>query len=129
MCATGIILVALISLEKSAGAPPIFRKSLRVKYVKNVGNSTFACRLPNLDPFHDSVLKFVKNLGKLECKGKRFSSFDNNVLRVEGEGIVSAQYRKIGRPTGDDFNILRSDPVPVPDLNEKGPNQEQSTGR
>lgn len=128
MCATGIILVALISLEKPPTTPPVFRKSLRVKYVKNVGNSTVACRLPSLDPFHDSVLKFVKNLGKLECKGKRFSSFDNNVLQVEGEGIVSAQYRKIGRPTGDDFNVFRSDPVPVPNLNEKSANQEQSTG-
>ena len=96
-----------------------FRKSLRVKYVNNVGNASVACRLPSLDPFHESVLKFVDDLGRLQCEGVSFSSFENNLLRVENEDIVSAQYRKIGRPFGDDINVLRSHPVAVPNVAKK----------
>ena len=128
VCAIGVLLVALLVLRESrtlpstqapTTAPTPFRKSLRVKYVKNVGNSSVACRLPNLDPFHESVMEFVEDFGKLHCKGASFSSFENNVLRVEGEGIISAQYRTIGRPPGDDFKVLRSEPVPVQNTVDK----------
>lgn len=87
VCVIGIAVLALLR----PSAP--FKKTLRFKYVKNVDNRSFvACRLPVLDPYHESVLKFVEDLGELRCKGRSFSSFENNVLRVEGEGIVSAQY-------------------------------------
>ena len=124
VCAIGIVLVAFLLFRKTSRGvasqvPTPFRKSLLVKYVKNVGNSSVACRLPNLDPFHESVLKFLEDLGKLHCKGERFSRFENNVLRVEGEGIISAQYRRIGRPSGDDFKVLRSEPVPVQNKADK----------
>ena len=42
-----------------------------------------------------------------------YSSFENNVLRVEGEGVVSAQYRKIERTPVNDFGVVLSDPVKV----------------
>ena len=77
------------------------------------GNASAACKLPVLDPLHPSVVQFVKDLGKLHCEGTSYSSFDNNVLRVEGEDIVSAEYRKIERPEGDDFKVVLSDPVKV----------------
>lgn len=76
-----------------------------------------ACRLPSLDPFHSSVSRFTEDLGKLRCEGASYSSFDNNVLRVEGEGIVSALYRKIDRTSGNDFDVSLSDPVKVQDMN------------
>ena len=76
-----------------------------------------ACSLPFLDPFHSSVLQFTKDLGKLRCEGASYSSFGNNVLRVEGEGIVSAQYRRIERTPGDDFDVVLSDPVKVQNMN------------
>lgn len=75
-----------------------------------------ACRLPTLDPFHSSVSQFTEDLGKLRCEGVNYSSFDNNVLRVEGEGIVSAQYRKIERTSGNDFDVSLSDPVEVQNI-------------
>lgn len=87
-----------------------FKNTLRVKYVKQVGNYSSACRLPNLDPFHPSILEFVKDLGKLQCKGERYSTFINNVLEVKGDGVYSAQYRTIERPHGDDFKVVLSDP-------------------
>ena len=104
------------SIPSTSAHHPSFKKTLRFKYVSHVGNRSVACRLAQLDPFHESILQFIEDLGKLQCEGKSFSSFDNNVLRVEGEGIVSAQYRIIGRPPGDDFNILRSEPVPIPNI-------------
>lgn len=129
LCAVGIILVASLLFQKSRTVDTTtFKKSLRVKYVKQVGNTSVACRLPNLNPFHESIIKFVKNLGKLQCKGRSFSNFENNVLRVEGEDIVSAQYRKIGRPSGDDFKVTRSDPVPISNLVERTADEEQSKG-
>lgn len=80
---------------------------------KNEGESYVACKLPELDPFHPSVIKFIKDLGKLHCEGTNYSSFENNVLRIEGEDIVSAEYRKIERTPGDDFGVVLSDPVRV----------------
>ena len=82
------------------------------------GNKSIACKVPVLDPFHPSVVNFMKDLGKLNCEGVSYSSFEDNVLRVEGEGIVSAQYRKIERPQGNDFGVVLSDPVRV--LNTSG---------
>jgi len=80
---------------------------------ENEGDNFVACKLPEVDPFHPSVVQFIKDLGKLHCEGANYSSFENNVLRVEGEDIVSAQYRKIGRTPGDDFGVVLSDPVRV----------------
>ena len=97
-----------------------FKKTLRVKYVKQVGNYSTACRLPNLDPFHPSILEFVKDLGKLQCKGERHSFFINNLLEVKGEDIYSAQYSTIERPPGDDFKVVLSDPVSLSNEAEPG---------
>ena len=85
----------------------------------DVAKSSAACRLHVLDPFHSSVIHFIQDLGKLSCGGVSYSSFDNNVLRVEGEGVVSAQYRKIDRPPGKDFGVVLSDPVVVQNTSEK----------
>lgn len=85
----------------------------------HIANSSAACRLPVLDPFHSSVIHFMKDLGKLRCSGVSYSSFENNVLRVEGEGVVSAQYRKIERTPGNDFGVVLSDPVVVQNSSEK----------
>ncbi|KAJ7392248.1 hypothetical protein OS493_013626 [Desmophyllum pertusum] len=62
----------------------------------------------------------MKDLGKLRCEGASYSSFENNVLRVEGEGIVSAQYRKIERTPGDDFGVVLSDAARVQKGEHKG---------
>ena len=83
------------------------------RHNKDGGESFVACKLPEVDPFHPSVVQFIEDLGKLHCEGADYSSFENNVLRVEGEDIVSAQYRKIERAPGDDFRVVLSDPVRV----------------
>ena len=88
-------------------------KTEDVLAVKDAGNSSAACRLPIMDPFHSSVVHFMKDLGKLRCDGVSYSRFENNELRVEGEGIVSAKYRKIERTPGNDFGVVLSDPVEV----------------
>ena len=97
-----------------------FKKTLRVKYVKRVGNYSSACRLPNLDPFHPSILEFIKDLGDLQCRGERYSTFVNNVLLVRGEDFASVQYRIIERPTGDDFNVTLSEPKSLANMAATG---------
>ncbi|KAJ7357527.1 hypothetical protein OS493_024332 [Desmophyllum pertusum] len=57
-----------------------------------------------------NIQQFIKDLGKLQCTGERFSTFINNVLEVKGDGIASVQYRTIERPSGDDFKVVLSDP-------------------
>lgn len=85
---------------------------------KESRKNNVACSLPLLDPFHPSVFHFIEDLGKLRCEGARYSSFENNVLRVEGKDIVSARYRKIERPPGNDFDAVLSDPVNVQNVSE-----------
>ena len=83
----------------------------RMKYVRRVGKLSSACRLPNLDPYHPSIMKFMKDLGKLECKGETYSNFKGDILEVKGKGISSAKYRTIQRPRGDDSKAELSDPI------------------
>ena len=103
-------------------------RSKAVLFKKNTGNNSAACRLPVLDPFHPSVVQFMSDLGKLNCEGVSYSSFENNVLRVEGEDIVSAQYRKIERTPGDDFGVVLADPVTIQNTSESSSAQSGRTG-
>ena len=96
-------------------SPKIENQSHASLSINDEGDSTAACKLPELDPFHPSVIKFIKDLGKLHCEGANFSKFENNVLRIEGGDVVSAQYRKIERTPGDDFGVVLSDAVRVQD--------------
>lgn len=116
----GLVVVLYFSGYGLVNSSSHFKKTLRVNYVKRVGNYSSACRLPYLDPFHPSILKFVKDLGKLQCKGDRYSSFINNLLEVKGEDIYSAQYRTIERPQGDDFKVILSDPTSLSNGAEAG---------
>ena len=112
-------------LRRNASNVP-FKKTLRFKYVTNVANSSFAaCRLPVIDPHHESVLEFLQDLGDLRCEGRSFSNFENNVLRVEGEGIVSAHYRKIVREAGEDYHVFLSEPVSIENLADKSDRKAQ----
>ena len=119
----GIAVVLYFSINGMVGSSPQlnteYKKTLRVKYVKQVGNYSSACRLPNLDPFHPSILEFVKDLGKLRCTGERYSTFVNNVLEVKGDGFATVQYRTIERPRGDDFNVTLSAPKSLLNMAEK----------
>lgn len=120
-CGIGVVLYLSANgiFESSPQLNTEFKKTRRVKYVKRVGNYSSACRLPNLDPFHPSILKFVTDLGKLHCKGERYSSFVNNVLEVKGDGFATVKYRTIERPRGDDFNVTLSEPKSLLNMAEK----------
>ena len=118
VCLIAITFILTLFRPNASNAP--FKKTLRFKYVKNVANSSFAaCRLPLIDPHHKSVLEFLQDLGDLRCEGRSFSNFENNVLRVKGEGIVSAHYRKIVREAGEDYHVFLSEPVSISNLANK----------
>lgn len=105
------------ALSNSLLSNPSQIENLNAWHNKDDDESLVACKLPEVDPFHPSVVQFIQDLGKLHCEGAKYSSFENNVLRVEGEDIVSAQYRKIERAPGDDFSVVLSDPVRVRNTN------------
>lgn len=123
-----IIAVLYFSLNDTFKSTFRFKKTLRFKYVKHVGNYSSACRLPNLDAFHSSILEFVKDLGKLKCEGVRYSSFANNVLEVRGEQITSVMYKTVERPPEDDFNVVLSDPVSMINMADAG-KKDRNTGK
>ena len=93
--------------------PKHHRIPLKILLVEYKEDSRTACQLPTLNPCHPSVTQFMKDLGKLRYTGETYSSFKNNVLQVKGKGIVSAQYRKIKRMPGNDFEVVLSNPVSV----------------
>lgn len=84
------------------------------EYLDYISNSA-ACKLPNINPFHDSIRPFMKNLQPLEC-GKPSATFENNVLKFEGMNVVSVHYRTITRPYGDDNSVNVSQPIEFPNM-------------
>lgn len=122
-----LVVISLVSLvfqrtllEKTSAytflgftSPLTDNKSLVWLNKEEGGDIVVACKLPELDPFHPSVINFIRDLGKLHCEGTNYSNFENNILRVEGKDIVSAQYRKIERTPGNDFGVVLSDPVTI----------------
>lgn len=54
------------------------------------------CILLNVDPFNMAVAKLQKDLGQLQCHGKKqYSSLDGNVLSVAGKSLRRISYRAI----------------------------------
>ena len=68
----------------------------------------------------------MKDSGKKRRRNSSFSNFENNVLRIEGEGIVSAHYRKIVREAGEDYYVFLSEPVSISNLVDKSDEKAQS---
>jgi len=90
-------------------------------------SKTAACKLPNINPFHDSIRPFMRNLQPLEC-GRPSASFENNVLKFEGVNVVSVHYRTITRPDGDDNSVNVSEPIEFPNMLENIANRGKKSG-
>lgn len=84
------------------------------EYLEHI-SKTAACKLPNINPYHESILPFIKNLLPLEC-GVASATFENNVLRFESLNVVSVHYRIITRPGGNDDKVNVSEPIVFPNL-------------
>lgn len=96
------------------------------EYLDYISRSA-VCKLPNINPYHISILPFMKNLRPLDC-GKPSATFENNVLKFEGFNVVSVHYRTITRPDGDDNAVNVSEPILFPNLLDNPLNQVTSTG-
>ena len=40
------------------------------------------CKLPNLDPHHPDIMKVLHHVDSLNCTGRMFTEYKNNVLRL-----------------------------------------------
>ena len=76
---------------------------------------TASCKLPKINPFHESILPYIRELPPLHC-GKSMSTFEKDALRVEGDNIVSVYYRTLTRPDGNDDAVNISGPIEIPNL-------------
>ena len=77
------------------------------------------CLLPNLDPFRPDVLKYVRKLPELKCKGERYGRVSGSELHLKTTGLSKVLMAYMRRPEGDDFKMFYSKDVPV-DLQRAG---------
>ena len=83
-----------------------------------------ACKLPKVDPFHATVLEFIKDTGPLKCGERTLSSFQDDVLTVSGKGVIAIRYWIILRSPGTDFSSQLEGPKKL--LNGQSVNQHSS---
>ena len=77
------------------------------------------CILPNVDPFRPDVLKYVRKLPELKCKGERYGRVSGSELHLKTTGLSRVLIAYMRRPEGDDFKMFYSKDVPV-DLKKAG---------
>ncbi|XP_065067083.1 uncharacterized protein LOC135692729 [Rhopilema esculentum] len=70
-----------------------------------------ACKIPQIDPFHNLALKELKDVGKITCSKKRLASVQNGTLVLGVSSIRYAHYQFIQRPKDNDLEYMLSDPV------------------
>ena len=95
---------------------PVDREAIRRvrtydKFVEKIrrqqASQGIACSLPNIDPFHESIMINMKKYGELHCPGPLYSNLysSGNILRVQGENISRITLSSIGRPPRSDFHF------------------------
>jgi hypothetical protein len=67
-----------------------------------------ACILPELDPFHESAMDGIKDIGPLKCEGQTYTSLENGILSVSND-VSIMELKEIKRVPRDDFKIHFSD--------------------
>ena len=77
------------------------------------------CLIPNFDPFHPGVLKFVKKLPELKCKGERYGRISGSELHLKTTELSNVLMAYMRRPQGDDFRMIYTKDQPV-DLTNVG---------
>lgn len=60
-----------------------------------MGKFSFVCCFFNLDLYYFSIMKFMKDFGKFECKGEIYLNFKGDIFEVKGKGIFFVKYRII----------------------------------
>ncbi|XP_028412226.1 uncharacterized protein LOC114535046 isoform X2 [Dendronephthya gigantea] len=78
-----------ILLDKAAECPS-------VKKAENNKDSV-SCRIPELDPFHPSIMQYIKETGKPYCPGTTYGSLWDGKLKFIDPNILSASYRPVLR--------------------------------
>ena len=88
--------------------------------VDSIPDQNIACPLPKLNPYHESVMKFIRDIGSLQCRGKRYFNLEGGILKVQVDKDVSdVTYSVIERPKGDDFSYNMGRKNTFADIPEK----------
>ena len=92
-----------------------------VRYsVDVIPDQNIACPLPKLNPYHESVMKYIRDIGSLQCRGKRYFNLEGGILKVQADKDVSdVTYSVIERPKGDDFSYNMGRTNTFADIPEK----------
>ncbi|XP_028412791.1 uncharacterized protein LOC114535693 isoform X1 [Dendronephthya gigantea] len=79
-------------------------------------DSDLACRLPEIDPFHPSIMKLFSDVANPNCaKHKSYGKLVNGKIQFLDPEVISANYRRIIRQ--GDFKFILGKSVPVPAMN------------
>lgn len=55
------------------------------------------CRIPELDPFHPSIMQYIRKTNSPSCSGTTYGTLWNGTLKFTDSNVVSATYRPIRR--------------------------------
>ena len=65
-------------------------------------------------------MKYIRDIGSLQCRGKRYFNLEGGILKVQADKDVSdVTYSVIERPKGDDFSYNMGRKNTFADIPEK----------
>lgn len=78
-----------------------------------IDNMKPACNVPYLDPFDEAAMKHVKEVARLECPKKYFTSVKDRYLIANVDDVRAAYIEYVKRQEEDDDKITYSQQVPL----------------
>ena len=61
----------------------------------NPQNNSISCRIPEIDPFHPSIMRFIKDTPYPNCTGTTYGVLQNGTLNFKGKSKVLVWKDKI----------------------------------
>ncbi len=87
------------------------------KQVKRmVNNSSPACLLPKINPYHKQALDELENLAELDCRKKNIATISDGFLIINADDVTYMHMQYIQRPDEDDFGVQYSSPLLLTDF-------------
>ncbi|XP_028406249.1 uncharacterized protein LOC114528742 [Dendronephthya gigantea] len=78
--------------------------------------SDLACKIPDIDPFHPSIMKLLRDVSMPRCwKYKSYGKLTDGKIHFLDPKVTAAKYRRIVRD--GDFKYILGTSTPVPALN------------
>ena len=100
-----LLLVVYVKIGHFIPESLILSKYLRIEDIRpsgidtTSGIDTSGCVIPNIDPWHKSILTYTHNMSQLKCRGRPLFYADGNILRFNRttvKNMVSGKQHRCG---------------------------------